>query len=109
MNIVKADPEHFNLFPEIELFQRVVNPTCPFGQLVYDRPLCCLKAGDPFMRGAIGPYCDKNDCPRDKGVSKCKPIKNICDGCPTNPKIKIHETKEGVIDELSRPPSTPEA
>ena len=83
MNIVQADPEHFNLFPEIEIFKRVINPTCPFGQLVYDGPLCCLKREGP------DPYCDKDNCPKLKGIKKCKPIPKICDSCPAHSKNKI--------------------
>jgi len=67
----------------MEIFKGVTDPTCPFGQFVYDAPLCCLK------RDSSKPYCNKFDCPKDKGIMKCKPVPKLCDYCPTNPKNKI--------------------
>lgn len=92
MTITQADPEHFDLFPGFEIFKRILEPGCQFGQFVYDRTLCCLKRGGLYEGGDRSPYCDKNDCPKDKGIKKCRPLPKVCDSCPANPKKKEGKT-----------------
>lgn len=80
--MVKPDTEDFDLFPECEVFQRTLGSRCEFNQFYYDWPLCCLK------RETSKPYCNKDDCPKDKGIKECKPYPKLCADCPTNPKNK---------------------